>query len=277
MKNGADGTHDGGAGARASDVAVPSNAVAQLAVARLATRADGIAQAALHASLAWTSLLVPVASGDHDEAVVRRASDGTGALVGFTHEGAARRWVTGDELACAVEPARGVARRAVAQALAGIMLDPRPDGAGILLPVTVLAALAADGRIERDAREDDLALRLAIDTTRESDTPLAHLALREALLHGTALVPLTDSPADPMLRTTLDPDTHERIVIAYSDREALLRGRRGSGGQASLLTGRALLETVIDHELAALVLNPDDTGAVRLPLADVTDLARRPS
>ena len=78
-----------------------------------------------------------------------------------------------------------------------------------------------------------------------------------------------------VLRLPTDPVTGEPVLVAFSDREALGRGPPATGGEAVVMAGHAVVETLLERGFSALVLNPGEAGAVVIPASDVQRMAAR--
>ncbi|MDP8943380.1 MAG: SseB family protein [Actinomycetota bacterium] len=263
----------------ARSVELSANAVLRLAIAKLASGGNGIAQRALDAALGWSELLIPTGAPAQGDPVISLRG-GEIALVAFSHRAAVWRWIDQAELVCRVEPAMRVVGRALERDVAGIALDPSGDGnGGVIVPRTALAAVAEGSAQQSAEAGDNLALRLAVDAARSQESALAHEALREALLNGRALVPARPTAAGgedhDRLRFPTDPVTGEPVLVAFSDREALGGGPPATGGDAVVMTGRGVVDTVTERGFSALVLNPGEAGAVVVPAPDVQRMAER--
>jgi len=132
-----------------------------------------------------------------------------------------------------------------------------------------------------DPPPENPALRVILDVAREGENARVQRALHQALAWSMVLVPakLADDGRDPnedgySITFPSDPETGQPVLAAFSDQEALLGWTGGERIGCVAMTGRALLRTVLEHDFAALVLNPDPSGAVRLPREVLETLAR---
>lgn len=126
---------------------------------------------------------------------------------------------------------------------------------------------------------DNPTLRIILDVVRQgSEDDRSQRALHEALLWSTPLVPAKRAEGagddDYDIAFPRDDDTGEAVLAAFSDEDALMSWTGGEAVNCVAMSPELLFGTVLEHGFTALVLNPDSSGAVRLPREVVEGLAR---
>jgi hypothetical protein len=255
-----------------------AGAVLRLALDVLSRGPSAAAEGAVEAALSWSTLLVP--ARDEGEAILRNRETGRAAVVAFTGDRTLQAWAAREGgTAWRREPAIAVAWRALSAGLEGVLVDPGAGNAGVLLSRGGLRAAVA-GRPEREiAAGDNVALRLAAELVQAGDQGPAREAMAEALARGGVLIPVLNGGGqdgdDYALPPPLEGESGERVLFAFTDREALAGATAWAGDTAVVLRGGAAVTAAIEQDYAALIVNARGPGEVRFSRAELEALRER--